>query len=126
MLGFGYNNEKYGKWPPVQNVALNAIVTANGTCGTEGREEYCKLNDREGRIRRSQFRKNRCGICDVNSSDFSKSHPVDFLVDGTSRWWQSSSLLYGKQFEQITITLTFREVCKYFILKIVPEYVRTF
>lgn len=56
----------------------------------------------------SLFRQPQCDICD--DSNPQKRHPIEYAVDGTSRWWQSPSLANGMQYEWVTITLDLRQV----------------
>lgn len=46
----------------------------------------------------------------IGSSDLDKRHPIEYAIDGTARWWQSPTLLAGKQFEYVTITLDLKQV----------------
>lgn len=95
------NNVNSGLWPSVFNLATKALITANSTCGENGKEEFCRLSD-SGKV--------RCGICDIFSSDKSKCHSIQFAIDGTNKWWQSSPLFYGSQYEFVTITIDLKQV----------------
>lgn len=52
----------------------------------------------------------RCEICDNFSSDSSKRHSIQFAIDGTNKWWQSSALYYGPQYEFVTIIIDLKQV----------------
>uniref|UniRef100_A0A1B0D2U0 Uncharacterized protein n=1 Tax=Phlebotomus papatasi TaxID=29031 RepID=A0A1B0D2U0_PHLPP len=100
------NSEDGGLWPSVFNVALKASIVVNATCGQNGREEYCKLVDAYPlRARGSQ-----CGICDAKSPDQEKRHPITHAIDKSNKWWQSPTISYGSQYEQVTITLDLGQV----------------
>lgn len=46
----------------------------------------------------------------TSTSDLDKRHPIEYAIDGTTRWWQSPTLLAGKEFEYVTITLDLKQV----------------
>lgn len=56
-----------------------------------------------------------CELC--IASDLEKSHPITNAIDGTSSWWQSPSLLMGKQYEYITIDIDLNQVRSITILE---------
>lgn len=91
-----------GLFPSVFNLATNAKITVNATCGETGPENYCKL------VEHVSMREPQCGICDASSS--SKQHPIENAIDGTNKWWQSPTLQNGKQYEWVTITLDLKQV----------------
>lgn len=95
------NNVISGLWPSVFNLATKAAITTNSTCGENGMEEFCRMSD-SGKF--------RCGICDNFSSDSSKTHSIQFAIDGTNKWWQSSALFYGPQYEFVTIIIDLKQV----------------
>lgn len=39
------NSANGGAWPSLFNVALNAAITSNATCGENGKEEYCRIKE---------------------------------------------------------------------------------
>lgn len=99
--GIRSTSENLGLWPSVFNLATKALITVNATCGEGGREEFCRLQ--EGG-------KGRCGICDNFSHDPGKKHPIHHAIDGTNKWWQSPALVYGTDYEYVTITLDLKQV----------------
>ncbi|XP_076269984.1 wing blister isoform X2 [Rhynchophorus ferrugineus] len=97
-------------YPSVFNLATKALISANATCGLNGREEFCKLTE-TGR--------GRCGICDDYATDQSKRHSINFAIDGGNRWWQSPALHYGSEYEYVTVTVDLRQIYEvaYVIIK---------
>lgn len=94
-----------GLWPSVFNVAAKALVSANATCGSAGREEFCRLSgDGPG------GRGPRCGVCDLHSADPHKRHPPEHAIDGTSRWWQSPTRQQGQQYQAVAFTVDLKQV----------------
>lgn len=98
------NGNNVGLFPTVFNLATRATITVNATCGSSGPEVYCKL------VEHVQMRAPQCGVCDANSPDHDKRHPITHAIDGTPRWWQSPSLQNGPQYEWITVTLDLKQV----------------
>lgn len=94
-----------GLWPSVFNVATKASISANATCGQQGREEFCRL---------AEHGRGRCGVCDNNSPDLNKRHPIENAIDGSNKWWQSPTLHAGAQYETVTITLDLKQVSELF------------
>lgn len=39
------NASNAGLWPSVFNLATKAVISTNATCGTHGREEFCRLSE---------------------------------------------------------------------------------
>jgi hypothetical protein len=105
----GNNAGGVGLFPSVFNLATRATITANATCGSTGPEVYCKL------VEHVQMRAPQCGVCDGNSPDYDKRHPITNAIDGTPRWWQSPSLQNGPQYEWVTITLDLKQVQSSFL-----------
>ncbi|XP_066263051.1 laminin subunit alpha lam-3 isoform X1 [Euwallacea similis] len=105
------NSSNVGLWPSVFNLATKAVISANATCGARAREEFCKLSNESS--------KGRCGICDDYSTDPTKRHPINLAIDGSNRWWQSPALLYGPEFEFVTVTVDLKQIYQigYIILK---------
>lgn len=93
-----------GLWPDVINVAPKAILHANGTCGHQSREEYCHTIDAHPQ----RQRKAKCSVCDSNDAD--RRHPIEYVIDGSQKWWQSPTLNSGAENEYITITLDLKQV----------------
>lgn len=96
-----------GLWPPVVNVAPRAILHANGTCGQNHREEFCHTIDAHPQ----RQRKPKCSFCDSHDAD--RRHPIEYVIDGSQKWWQSPTLNSGAENEYITITLDLKQVCKW-------------
>lgn len=95
-----------GLWPPVFNVAPKAIFQVNGTCGQNTREQFCHTIDAHPQ---RQQRKAKCGICDSNDAE--RKHPIEYVIDGSQKWWQSPTLNNGPEYEYITITMDLKQVC---------------
>lgn len=53
-----------GLFPAVLNLATNALITTNATCGEKGREMYCKLVEH---VPGQPARNPQCRICDQRS-----------------------------------------------------------
>ncbi|GIY93998.1 laminin subunit alpha-2 [Caerostris extrusa] len=92
-----------GLFPSVHNLAANAIISANATCGESGPEVYCKL------VEHVFMREPQCGLCDARSDNAEHRHPIINSIDGTNKWWQSPTLQNGKHFEWVTITLDLKQ-----------------
>ena len=95
-----------GAWPSVFNVAQKATIYANATCGLDGREEFCKMVDAHPHRARGP----QCGVCDGNSADPERTHPIWNALDNSPKWWQSPTLAQGKEYEQITVTIDLGQV----------------
>ncbi|XP_022246631.1 laminin subunit alpha-2-like, partial [Limulus polyphemus] len=112
-----------GLFPTVSNLATDAVITVNATCGETGQEIYCKLvehvylTDLDQKV--VSPRQQQCGVCDTTSSDPDKRHPIINAIDGTNSWWQSPTLQNGKHFEWVTITLDLKQTYQiaYIIIK---------
>lgn len=94
-----------GLWPPVFNVAPKAIFHVNGTCGQHKREQFCHTIDAHPQRKREA----KCGICDAH--DIERRHPIEYVIDGSAKWWQSPTLNNGPENEYITITMDLKQVC---------------
>lgn len=94
-----------GLWPPIFNIAAKAVLYANATCGQPTREEFCHTIDAHPQRRQ---RKTKCGICDANNPE--RRHPIENVIDGSAKWWQSPTLASGNQYEFVTITLDLKQV----------------
>ncbi|KAF8792889.1 Laminin subunit alpha-1 like protein [Argiope bruennichi] len=104
---------KRGLFPSVNNLAANAIISTNATCGETEPEVYCKL------VEHVFMREPQCGLCDARSELPEHRHPIINAIDGTNKWWQSPTLQNGKHFEWVTITLDLKQVFQiaYVIIK---------
>ncbi|XP_053879086.1 laminin subunit alpha-2 isoform X6 [Malaclemys terrapin pileata] len=100
--------ERRGLFPAVLNLAVNAIITTNATCGEKGSEMYCKLVEHvPGQPARNPP---QCRICDQNSRIPHQRHPITNAIDGKNTWWQSPSIQNGIEYHHVTITLDLRQV----------------
>ena len=65
----------------------------------------------------------QCGVCEASAGQIShwdtnddtrngghESHPVEFINDGSDRWWQSPTIVNGLKYHRVTITLDLRQV----------------
>nr|8DMK_A Chain A, Laminin subunit alpha-1 [Homo sapiens] len=105
-----------GLFPAILNLATNAHISANATCGEKGPEMFCKLVEHvPGRpVRHAQ-----CRVCDGNSTNPRERHPISHAIDGTNNWWQSPSIQNGREYHWVTVTLDLRQVFQvaYIIIK---------
>ncbi|KAG1688578.1 Laminin subunit alpha-2 [Nymphon striatum] len=103
----------HGFFPATLNLATNAIISANATCGVGRPEKYCKL------VEHVFMTEPQCSTCDAEHVDTSKRHPISNAIDGTDSWWQSPSLEHGRRYEWVTITVDLKQVYQvaYVILK---------
>ncbi|KAM4688464.1 laminin subunit alpha-1 [Discoglossus pictus] len=107
-----------GLFPAILNLASNAEIISNATCGEKGRETFCKLVEHvPGRPVRDQS--TQCRTCDQNSPNPKERHPISNAIDGTNDWWQSPSIQNGRMYHWVTITLDLRQVFQvaYVIIK---------
>nr|DBA26649.1 TPA: hypothetical protein GDO54_010888 [Pyxicephalus adspersus] len=94
-------------FPAVLNLASNAIITANATCGENGPEMFCKLVEH---VHRQPVRHPQCRTCDQTSPDKSLHYPIAHAINGKRSWWQSPSIKNGVQYHYVTITLDLQQV----------------
>ncbi|KAH9420223.1 Laminin subunit alpha-2 [Dermatophagoides pteronyssinus] len=116
-IPYDYNLPEYiehvqGLYPNIINLAVDAIISVNATCGETGPEYYCLLVSHN-------INSTDCNVCDASNPDYSKRHPIKNAIDGTENWWQSPSLKNGKRYEWITININLRQVYEiaYVIIK---------
>uniref|UniRef100_A0A3P8UH74 Laminin, alpha 1 n=1 Tax=Amphiprion percula TaxID=161767 RepID=A0A3P8UH74_AMPPE len=105
-----------GLFPAILNLASNAVISSNATCGDPQPEIYCKLVEHvPGRT----IKNPHCAKCDANSVLSKERHPIAKAIDGTNQWWQSPSIKNGRQFHWVTITLDLKQVFQvaYIIIK---------
>ncbi|XP_078253630.1 laminin subunit alpha-1 isoform X4 [Rhinoraja longicauda] len=116
LLCAGVESQQRGLFPAILNLASNAVISTNATCGENGPEMYCKLVEH---VPGRPIRNPQCRICDLNSANPKERHPITSAIDGTNNWWQSPSIQNGRQFHWVTITLDLRQVFQvaYFIIK---------
>uniref|UniRef100_A0A3Q2V502 Laminin, alpha 1 n=1 Tax=Haplochromis burtoni TaxID=8153 RepID=A0A3Q2V502_HAPBU len=105
-----------GLFPAILNLASNAVISSNATCGDPEPEVYCKLVEH---VPGRRIKNPHCLKCDANSVLSRERHPITNAIDGTNRWWQSPSIKNGQQFHWITITLDLKQVFQiaYIIIK---------
>ncbi|XP_043313066.1 laminin subunit alpha-2 isoform X1 [Cervus canadensis] len=96
-----------GLFPAVLNLASNALITTNATCGEKGPEMYCKLVEH---VPGQPVRNPQCRICNQNSSNPYQRHPITNAIDGKNTWWQSPSIKNGIEYHYVTITLDLQQV----------------
>ncbi|XP_010077237.1 PREDICTED: laminin subunit alpha-2-like, partial [Pterocles gutturalis] len=94
-------------FPAVLNLATNALITTNATCGEKGREMYCKLVEH---VPGQPARNPQCRICDQRSRIPHQRHPITNAIDGKNTWWQSPSIQNGIEYHYVTITLDLQQV----------------
>ncbi|XP_062980764.1 laminin subunit alpha-2 isoform X3 [Elgaria multicarinata webbii] len=99
--------QQRGLFPAVLNLASNALITTNATCGKRGPEMYCKLVEH---VSGQPARNPQCRICDQHSRIPNLRHPITNAIDGKNTWWQSPSIQNGKEYHYVTITLDLRQV----------------
>ncbi|XP_035475536.1 laminin subunit alpha-1 isoform X2 [Scophthalmus maximus] len=108
--------QQRGLFPAILNLASNAMISSNATCGDPEPEVYCKLVEHvPGRT----IKNPHCPKCDANSVLSKERHPITNAIDGTNQWWQSPSIKNGQQFHWITITLDLKQIFQvaYIIIK---------
>ncbi|XP_012516246.1 PREDICTED: laminin subunit alpha-2 [Propithecus coquereli] len=96
-----------GLFPAVLNLASNALIMTNATCGERGPEMYCKLVEH---VPGQPVRNPQCRICNQNSSNPYQRHPITNAIDGKNTWWQSPSIKNGIEYHYVTITLDLQQV----------------
>ncbi|NWU64822.1 LAMA2 protein, partial [Pterocles burchelli] len=96
-----------GLFPAVLNLATNAVITTNATCGEKGREMYCKLVEH---VPGQPARNPQCRICDQRSRIPHQRHPITNAIDGKNTWWQSPSIQNGIEYHYVTITLDLQQI----------------
>uniref|UniRef100_A0A4W3J5Q3 Laminin subunit alpha-2 n=1 Tax=Callorhinchus milii TaxID=7868 RepID=A0A4W3J5Q3_CALMI len=103
-------------FPAILNLASNAMISTNATCGENGPEMFCKLVEH---VPGRPIRNPQCRICDLNSTNPRERHSIMYAIDGTNNWWQSPSIQNGRQYHLVTITLDLRQVFQvaYIIIK---------
>nr|XP_036864248.1 laminin subunit alpha-1 isoform X1 [Manis javanica] len=108
--------QQRGLFPAILNLASNAHISTNATCGEKGPEMYCKLVEH---VPGRPVRNAQCRICDGNSAHPKERHPILNAIDGTNNWWQSPSIQNGREYHWVTITLDLRQVFQvaYVIIK---------
>uniref|UniRef100_A0A8P4GKR4 Laminin, alpha 1 n=1 Tax=Dicentrarchus labrax TaxID=13489 RepID=A0A8P4GKR4_DICLA len=105
-----------GLFPAILNLASNAVISSNATCGDPEPEVYCKLVEH---VPGRRIKNPHCPKCDANSILSKERHPITNAIDGTNQWWQSPSIKNGRQFHWITVTLDLKQIFQvaYIIIK---------
>ncbi|XP_069476798.1 laminin subunit alpha-1 isoform X2 [Ambystoma mexicanum] len=105
-----------GLFPAILNLASNADITTNATCGENGPEMFCKLVEH---VPGRPIRNAQCRVCDQNSANPKEKHPISNAIDGTNNWWQSPSIQNGREYHGVTITLDLKQTFQvaYIIIK---------
>uniref|UniRef100_A0A8D2L172 Laminin subunit alpha-1 n=1 Tax=Varanus komodoensis TaxID=61221 RepID=A0A8D2L172_VARKO len=103
-------------FPAILNLASNAHISTNATCGEKGPEMFCKLVEH---VPGRPLRNAQCRICDQSSANPKEQHPISNAIDGTNNWWQSPSIQNGREYHWVTLTLDLRQVFQvaYVIIK---------
>uniref|UniRef100_A0A8C5PW47 Laminin subunit alpha 2 n=1 Tax=Leptobrachium leishanense TaxID=445787 RepID=A0A8C5PW47_9ANUR len=116
MLSGIQAQKQTGLFPAVLNLASNAIITSNATCGGKGPEMFCKLVEH---VPGRPARYGQCRTCDQSSRNPNLHHPITHAINGNNSWWQSPSIKNGIQYHYVTITLDLRQVFQiaYIIVK---------
>ncbi|XP_070556677.1 laminin subunit alpha-2-like [Ptychodera flava] len=96
-----------GLFPVIFNLANNARITSNATCGENGPERYCKLVEH---VPGEPAPNPQCRVCDANSFDPRERHPIENAIDGTNSWWQSPTIANGMAYHYVTITLDLQQI----------------
>ncbi|XP_023570030.1 laminin subunit alpha-2 [Octodon degus] len=100
-------HQQRGLFPAVLNLASNALIVTNATCGERGPEMYCKLVEH---VPGQPVRNPQCRVCNQNSSIPHQRHPITNAIDGKNTWWQSPSIKNGIEYHYVTITLDLQQV----------------
>ncbi|KAJ8379009.1 hypothetical protein AAFF_G00232380 [Aldrovandia affinis] len=105
-----------GLFPAILNLASNAEISTNATCGETQPEMYCKLVEH---VPDRRLPDPQCQMCDSHSTNTEEQHPITNAIDGTNQWWQSPSIKNGHRFHWVTITLDLRQIFQvaYIIVK---------
>ncbi|KAM9337101.1 laminin subunit alpha-1 [Symphorus nematophorus] len=108
--------QQRGLFPAILNLASNALISSNATCGEPEPEVYCKLVEH---VPGRRIKNPHCPKCDANSVLSKERHPITNAIDGTNQWWQSPSIKNGRQFHWITVTLDLKQIFQvaYIIIK---------
>ncbi|XP_028288319.1 laminin subunit alpha-1 [Parambassis ranga] len=108
--------QQRGLFPAILNLASNAVISSNATCGDPEPEVYCKLVDH---VPGRRIKNPHCPKCDAGSALSKERHPITNAIDGTNQWWQSPSIKNGRQFHWVTVTLDLKQIFQiaYIIIK---------
>ncbi|XP_053198733.1 laminin subunit alpha-1 [Scomber japonicus] len=116
LLMEGATGQQRGLFPAILNLASNAVISSNATCGDPEPEVYCKLVEH---VPGRRIKNPHCPKCDSNSVLSKERHPITNAIDGTNQWWQSPSIKNGRQFHWVTVTLDLKQIFQvaYIIIK---------
>ncbi|XP_026527653.1 laminin subunit alpha-1 [Notechis scutatus] len=116
MIDDIFDTDEESLFPAILNLASNAHISTNATCGEKGPEMFCKLVEH---VPGRPLRNAQCRICDYNSANSKEQHPISNAIDGTNHWWQSPSIQNGREYHWVTITLDLRQIFQvaYIIIK---------
>ncbi|XP_075453399.1 laminin subunit alpha-2 isoform X2 [Ascaphus truei] len=108
--------QQRGLFPAVLNLASNALITTNATCGDKGPEMFCKMVEH---VPGRPIRNPQCRLCDQQSPNQQSRHPITNAINGKNSWWQSPSIQNGMQYHYVTLTLDLKQVFQiaYIIIK---------
>jgi laminin, alpha 3/5 len=120
--------------PPYFNLAEGRRITASSTCGVDidAPELYCKLvgshtDDQQNQTSSSVYEDTfnpgflypgkghvviqgqQCDYCTEHS------HPVEYAIDGSEKWWQSPPLSRGMKYNEVNLTIDFEQVRKFYL-----------
>ena len=97
-----------GLFPVIFNLAKDARIFVNATCGENTNETYCRLVEHVPNHMEERYA--QCRMCYSQSPDEAERHPIENAIDGTGSWWQSPSLANGLEYHYVTITLDLKQV----------------
>ena len=113
------------QWYSTQTITVLSSITTTATCGEEKPELFCKLsagsdygqelllNDHDVELY-GDFKGTGGQYCDVcDSNNPAKNHSIEFVKDGTERWWQSpplSSNTATRDLNKVNITIDMHQV----------------
>uniref|UniRef100_T1KYQ2 Laminin subunit alpha n=1 Tax=Tetranychus urticae TaxID=32264 RepID=T1KYQ2_TETUR len=82
--------------PPYFNIAEGRKIQATETCG----EKVENVDFNQDRL---VLQGQACDYCDPN--DPKKSHPAEYAIDGSPKWWQSPPLSRGPDASRVNLTI---------------------
>lgn len=101
--------------PPYFNIAEGRRIQATETCGEKvGKEFYCKIigsmwtENVDFNQDQLVLQGQACDYCDPN--DPKKSHPAEYAIDGSPKWWQSPPLSRGPDASRVNLTIDLGQV----------------
>lgn len=101
--------------PPYFNLASGKKIQTTATCGVNVStpEQFCRLTGVAGEVKESDLRitinsGQLCEECDPSEEEL--SHPAEFAIDGTERWWQSPPLSRGMEYNAVNLSIDLEQV----------------